>query len=273
MTFTMPCMPTSRASVRAITRIMGRPSIWRVFETPYLFAGEYCPRRDRRHGGPPLGLGNDRFVVAIQNHDQVGNRARGDRLATLVAPARLRLAASLLLLSPYLPLLFMGEEYGEDRPFAFFCSFGDPKLSDAVRQGRQREFAAFAWQGEVLDPADAATFDLSKVSWNWDTPQRTGLRRLYHDLLAARKNVSGSFVAALAPGPVLTLSRGPTSRAWFNLSDQPQPWRGDATDVWFRSEWPRYGGLRDDDDRAGPIAMIRPFECIASHVSAARETS
>src|SRR5204863_6298390 len=112
----------------------------RVLEEPFLVAGVYSPFRDRTHGAPSGGLPGDRFVVSVQNHDQVGNRARGDRLAALVPPPARRLAAGLLLLSPHLPLLFMGEEYGEDRPFLFFCSFGDAALVEAVRAGRRREF-------------------------------------------------------------------------------------------------------------------------------------
>src|SRR5262249_46570539 len=119
---------------------------------------------------------------------QVGNRAGGDRLCTLLEPAAQRLAASLLLLSPHLPLLFMGEEYGERNPFPFFCSFEDAQLVKNVREGRRREFAAFAWQGEVPDPQDEATFAAARLSWSW--PEGTvhaGLRCLYVDLLAARR--------------------------------------------------------------------------------------
>src|SRR5262249_29240947 len=131
----------------------------------------------------------DHFVVCLQNHDQVGNRARGDRLTTLLNnPAKQRLAAGLLLLSPYLPLLFMGEEYGEENPFPFFCSFGDPDLVRAVREGRTRECEAFPWQGEVPAPQGEETFASAKLSWSWPegTP-RAGLRRLYRDLLSARR--------------------------------------------------------------------------------------
>ena len=101
----------------------GRPrQIADVLEQPFLFAWDYSPFRDRRHGAPPEGLSGDHFVVCLQNHDQVGNRARGDRLSSLLHnPAKQRLASSLLLLSPYLPLIFMGEEYGEENPFPFFA--------------------------------------------------------------------------------------------------------------------------------------------------------
>ena len=85
----------------------------------------------------------------------------------------------MLLLSPYLPLLFMGEEYGEENPFPFFCSFGDPALVEAVREGRKKEFDAFTWQGEVPDPQGEETFASARLSWSWPegTP-RAGLRRL-----------------------------------------------------------------------------------------------
>ena len=123
----------------------------------------------------PEGLTADRFVVCLQNHDQVGNRARGDRLLPLLdKPAKQRLASSLLLLSPYLPLLFMGEEYGEDNPFPFFCSFGDPGLIEAVREGRKQEFAELVGQGTVPDPQAEETFASARLSWSWPsgTPRR-----------------------------------------------------------------------------------------------------
>src|SRR5262249_46950288 len=161
----------------------------RAFEQPFVYAWDYSPYRGRKHGAPPEGLAGDRFVVCVQNHDQVGNRARGDRLNVLLGPpAKQRLAAGLLLLAPYLPLVFMGEEYGEENPFPFFCSFCDPQLVQAVREGRKREFDAFAWQGEVPDPHGEDTFESARLSWSWPegTP-RAGLRRLYRDLLAARR--------------------------------------------------------------------------------------
>jgi maltooligosyltrehalose trehalohydrolase len=161
----------------------------RAFESPFVYAWDYSPFRGRKHGAQPVGLSGDRFVVCLQNHDQVGNRARGDRLGVLLgSPAKQRMAAGLLLLSPYLPLLFMGEEYGEENPFPFFCSFGDPTLVQAVREGRKKEFDAFSWQGEVPDPQAEGTLASARLSWSWPegTP-RAGLRRLHRDLLAARR--------------------------------------------------------------------------------------
>ena len=127
----------------------GEPAqLVRVLNQPYVYAGDYSPFRDRTHGARTDGLAGDRFVVFLQNHDQVGNRPRSDRLSTsLKCPAKQRLGASLLLLAPYLPLLFMGEEYGEENPFPFFCSFRGADLSNAVRDGRIREFRALRPEG------------------------------------------------------------------------------------------------------------------------------
>jgi maltooligosyltrehalose trehalohydrolase len=127
-------------------------------------------------------------VVAIQNHDQIGNRAGGERLAALVSPAALRLAAAILLLSPYVPLLFMGEEHGETNPFLYFVSHGDPALVEAVREGRRQEFAAFAWSGDVPDPQAEATFEASRPDWERARrPSHAGHLALYRELLRLRR--------------------------------------------------------------------------------------
>jgi maltooligosyltrehalose trehalohydrolase len=239
----------------------------RAFEQPFLYDGRYSSHRGRRHGGPSGGLPGDRFVVCLQNHDQVGNRARGDRLSTLLRPPARRLAASLLLLSPHLPLLFMGEEYGEDRPFLFFCSFGDEELIRNVREGRRREFASFRWQGEVPDPQDEATFHASRLAWSWpEGTAQAGLRRLYGDLLAARRRwpALADFErrsARLLDGPVLELVRGGL-RAYFNLDDQGQPLPAAPAageKVLFSSEASRYGGQRAGDP---PAEELLPHECL-----------
>jgi maltooligosyltrehalose trehalohydrolase len=247
----------------------------RAMETPFVYAWDYSPFRGRKHGAPPEGLAGDRFVVCLQNHDQVGNRARGDRLNELLgSPAKQRLAAGLMLLSPYLPLLFMGEEYGEESPFPFFCSFGDPALVQAVREGRQKEFDAFAWRGEVPDPQAEATFASANLSWSWpEGTTRAGLRRLYRDLLTARRewpalrDFEHRSARLVDAGPVLELVRGGESsggviRALFNLGDQParlpHELAHDAR-VLFRSEAPAYGGDRREDR---PIDELAPFEFI-----------
>jgi maltooligosyltrehalose trehalohydrolase len=205
----------------------------------FVHDGSYSVFRGRRHGAKLQGLPGDRFVVSIQTHDHVGNRARGDRLHAILLPAQQRLAAGLMLLAPHIPLLFMGEEYGETRPFAFFCDFGDRGLQEAVRTGRKREFAAFHWHGELPDPLGEETFAASRLSWNWaDDPARAGLRRLYADLLAARQawpaladfqHRRAKLLELPGGSHLLILTRGAPENpgdqitACFNLSDQQQP--------------------------------------------------
>jgi maltooligosyltrehalose trehalohydrolase len=186
-----------------------------------VYDGAYSSFRRCRHGSPVTDQPRERLVICVQNHDQVGNRAKGDRLATLVSPAAQRLACALLLLSANTPLIFMGEEYGETNPFAFFCSFEDPGLIEAVRQGRKREFAelAFRWDGDIPDATIVETFERAQLSWQWENDtQRAGLRSLYQSLLKNRKNWSTPadrehFDARVFPSnegsPLLVINRGP----------------------------------------------------------------
>ena len=175
--------------------------------------GRYSPYRRRRYGRPAGDVPADRFVVCIQNHDQVGNRAGGERLSVLVDPAALRLGAALLLLSPYVPLLFMGEEYGEINPFMYFVSHGDADLIQSVREGRRREFAAFGWSGEVPDPQSESTFAGSRLSWAWSGERsHARLRALYTDLLRTRQQEP-----ALRPGSAGVSVKHSESDQWVSL--------------------------------------------------------
>jgi maltooligosyltrehalose trehalohydrolase len=157
----------------------------------WFYAGQHSNFRRRRHGNSAAGLARSKFVVCIQNHDQIGNRARGERLSELVNFETLKLAASVTVLAPFIPLLFMGEEYGEIAPFQYFTSHSDQALIEAVRKGRQEEFAAFAWEGKVPDPQDEATFRNSKLNHELKNkePHQT-LRALYRELLAIRREYS-----------------------------------------------------------------------------------
>jgi maltooligosyltrehalose trehalohydrolase len=249
----------------------------KVLEQPYLYAWEYSAFRDRKHGARPEGLAGDRFVVFLQNHDQIGNRASGDRLSTLMkCPAKQRLGASYLLLSPYLPLLFMGEEYGEEAPFPFFCSFHGAELVRAVREGRRRDYSDHDQGTEVPDPDSEATFASARLSWSWPAgTERAGLRRMYGDLLTARRTwpalrdtVNRSACVISRPdGPrVLELIRGdgPEGRVqgFFNLDGFSQPLFADLTEgrsVLFSSEAASYAGRRESADR---INEILPYECL-----------
>jgi maltooligosyltrehalose trehalohydrolase len=130
----------------------------------FAFQGEYSEYFGRERGTPSADLPGERFVVCVQNHDQVGNRAQGNRLSTIASFEAVKLAAGLLLAAPAVPLLFMGEEYGETAPFQFFTSFLDRELAEAVRKGRTAEFSRFAWQGAVPDPGEPATFVRSRLN-------------------------------------------------------------------------------------------------------------
>ena len=155
----------------------------------WYYAGQYSQHRRRRHGNSPSGLKRTHFVVCDQNHDQVGNRALGERLSQLVSFEGLKLAAGITLLSPFVPLLFMGEEYGETTPFQYFTSHTDPQLAEAVRRGRKEDFLAFDWKGDVPDPQAESTFAASKLrlSLSEEEPHRT-LQRFYQTLLRFRRD-------------------------------------------------------------------------------------
>ncbi len=135
------------------------------FERGFAYAHRYSPFRGHRHGRSAAGLPGQRFVVFDQNHDHVGNRAEGERIATLTGDDGVRVAAVTVLLSPFVPLLFMGEEYGETNPFPYFVSHTDPALVDAVRQGRASEFASIA-DAHPPDPQAEDTFTSATLDWS-----------------------------------------------------------------------------------------------------------
>jgi maltooligosyltrehalose trehalohydrolase len=154
----------------------------------FVYSGEYSAYRRHRYGSSSRGLPARRFVVCAQNHDQVGNRMMGERLSRLVSFEAQKLSAGALLLSPFVPLLFMGEEYGETAPFPYFVSHSDPELVEAVRQGRKEEFAAFQEEGEPPDPQAEATFASAHLDHSLAGQGRhQNLRNLYRELLRLRR--------------------------------------------------------------------------------------
>jgi maltooligosyltrehalose trehalohydrolase len=156
----------------------------KAFRRPFVHDGGWSAFRQRRFGAPADDRPAAQFVVFSQNHDQVGNRALGDRLPT---EAR-RLAAFCVLLAPFVPMLFMGEEYGEEAPFQFFTDHIDPDIAEATRSGRRREFAAFvSFASEVPDPQDPATFAASKLTRRGDAE----LAGLYAALVVCRGEICG----------------------------------------------------------------------------------
>jgi len=133
----------------------------------FVYDGCWSPHRRRRHGRTPDGVASTRFLAYLQNHDQVGNRAQGERSSMLLSEGLLKVAAALILLGPSVPMLFQGEEWGASTPFLYFTDHEDPELGRAVTEGRRREFAAFGWDpDEVPDPQDPDTFRRSKLDWD-----------------------------------------------------------------------------------------------------------
>ena len=152
----------------------------------FVYDGVYSPYRRRLHGNSCTGINGEQFVVALQTHDQVANASRGQRLSTFVSFEDQRVAAAVLLCAPYIPLLFMGQEYGETAPFHYFTSHQDCGLAEAVREGRRREFSGFG--SGFADPQASETFLASKIDWRRrDREPHRSVLRCYRELLALRR--------------------------------------------------------------------------------------
>jgi maltooligosyltrehalose trehalohydrolase len=160
----------------------------KAFQEGFVYSGQYSYYRQRKHGVSSKDVPSHRLVVFAQNHDQVGNRISSERLSQIVPFEALKLAAGIVLLSPFIPLLFMGEEYGEMAPFPYFVSYSEPSLAEAVRKGRRDEFVAFQWQGELPDPQDEATFLRAKLNHDLHHDgQHRVLLEFYRELIRFRK--------------------------------------------------------------------------------------
>ncbi|MBI2462093.1 MAG: malto-oligosyltrehalose trehalohydrolase [Candidatus Rokubacteria bacterium] len=205
----------------------------RAYTDGFVYQGEPSAYRGGRpHGTPSREIPGERFVVFAQNHDQVGNRARGERLGALVPFEALKVAAAATLLGPTIPLLFMGEEYGEPAPFLYFTSHGDPGLGEAVRRGRREEFAAFGWAWEIPDPQAPATFEASRLCWELkEAEPHARLRAFYRTLLGLRREhpvlgPGGKRGVAVEPAGERALAvfrRRGSARAFFLLNLGPTP--------------------------------------------------
>jgi maltooligosyltrehalose trehalohydrolase len=135
---------------------------------PFVYAGRLSNYRARPHGRPAPEISGHKFVICVQNHDQVGNRAQGDRLCSLVNSDRAKIAAAIVLTAPFIPMLFQGEEWGASSPFQYFVDYHEePELARAITEGRRKEFESFGWKPEeVPDPQDSQTFQRSKLRWH-----------------------------------------------------------------------------------------------------------
>jgi maltooligosyltrehalose trehalohydrolase len=244
----------------------GLAPVARALERVYVYDGAYSAHRGRRHGRRATGLPGTRFVGYLQNHDQVGNRARGERTSHLLSTGRLAVGAALVLTAPFVPMLFQGEEWAASTPFPYFCDHEDPELARAVRDGRRREFQAFGWDPETIpDPGDPETFASAKL--RWEERERSPHRELlawHRELIALRRATP-----ALSDGRMdrvrahadedagtLRVERGPLVIA-ANLSDEPRriP-AGDRNEI--LATWDGGTKLQDGELRLAPesVAII-----------------
>ena len=167
----------------------------------FVFRGQYSAFRNASFGGETVGLRGRQLVGFNQNHDQIGNRAVGDRLSATLNTVQLQIAAALTLLSPFVPMLFMGEEWGASTPWQYFTDHEEEELADSIRKGRQAEFAEHGWGGTVPDPQDPATVEASTLRWaEVDSPGHAEVLAFYRDLLRLRREEPGLRSTPLGEG-------------------------------------------------------------------------
>jgi len=166
----------------------GVEHLCKSFNHAWVYNGIFSSHRKKFFGTPTIGQPGKCFVVFTQNHDQVGNRMKGDRLAAMLDHGSRKLAAGAMFVSPFIPMLFMGEETAEDSPFLFFINYGDHHLLNQTRKGREREFRDFIQDADPPDPAAEETFEASKLKWNWDgSPAQQQMLSFYKELISLRK--------------------------------------------------------------------------------------
>lgn len=163
----------------------------KALQRVFVYDGRYSAFRRRRHGRPPSGLPGHSFLAYLQTHDQIGNRAKGERSSHLMNVGRLKIAAALVLTAPFIPMLFQGEEWGATSPFLYFTDHEDRELGRNVTQGRRREFAAFGWNPEdIPDPQAVDTFECSKLDWSEsDREPYSGLLAWHRRLIQLRREI------------------------------------------------------------------------------------
>jgi maltooligosyltrehalose trehalohydrolase len=201
----------------------------------FVYDGVYSRYRKRTHGRPVRGLSAHRFIGFIQNHDQVGNRATGDRLEHVVGFERAKVAAGLMLMAPFIPMIFQGEEYAASTPFQYFADHDDPEMAKAVSEGRRREFAAFGWDPAVIpDPENVETFERSKLAWDEAGEDRHAeMMEWYRSLIRLRRGSISLNDGEPAHVKVefdeekrwLMMERGQV-RVMCNLGDEPVTFEG-----------------------------------------------
>ncbi len=240
----------------------GRASqIGKALADRFVFAGDYCAGRRRRHGAPARDVPHPRFIGCTQNHDQVGNRARGDRLDAAAGLDGARVAAGLVLLAPFTPMLFMGEEFAAATPFPYFVSHSDPSLIEAVRAGRRREFEGFhqgegpptakdgGWGPDPPDPQDEGTFNSAKLDWtSAESGGHGAMLAYYRELIRLRDRTGGARepepVAKDDP-PVVVFRRGDGEGSLLIVTNMG----GDDAEIEVPEGSPAWSVCLNSDDR------------------------
>ncbi|MEN6455851.1 MAG: malto-oligosyltrehalose trehalohydrolase [Prolixibacteraceae bacterium] len=236
----------------------------KAYTDGFVHSGEYVFFRKRKHGASSAGIKGDKFVIFIQNHDLIGNHPSTARLGGAVNFEQLKIAAAALMLSPYVPMLFMGEEYGEESPFFYFMSHSEEELIKAAREGRKKEFENFNWEVDPPDPQDEATFLRSKIQWYKRTDGKHAiLLKWYKKLISLRKstpilwNFSKNDVRISVAGQqVLALLRQSADGmekliAIFNFSDETAA---------YTFPYPDYGWVKLLDSKKAEWMITRDRE-------------
>ncbi len=197
-------------------------AVWQLAHTlkhVFLYDGRYSTYRKHDHGRPVKTLSYHKYLGFIQNHDQIGNRAKGERVHQIVGTAKARLAAGVVFTAPFIPMIFMGEEWGASTPWMYFADFQDEQLRLAVRQGRKRDFAHFGFGDDVPNPDDPSTFQASKLKWDeLPAPEHESMLDWYRKLIRMRRRS-------------IALNRGDMSQMSVTF-DEGRRWiRTDRTDI------------------------------------------
>jgi maltooligosyltrehalose trehalohydrolase len=242
----------------------GLEQLKKALEETFVYDGLYSNYRRRVHGRSARHLPQQRFLGYIQNHDQVGNRAVGDRVHTAASFDRAMMAAALVLTAPFIPMIFQGEEWAASSPFQYFADHEDKELARRVSEGRKREFAAFGWDpGKVPDPEKRETFERSKLNWcEAGHGEHARMRAWYKDLIRLRRTTPDlndgepghTRVQCNAQAQWLEMKRG-NIRVLCNLGDQPHTFPGsDGTEVLLSSKADE--DLQSGGIRVGPDAVV-----------------
>lgn len=162
----------------------------KALEQTFVYDGAYSRYRKRVHGRPAVHLSQHRFLGYIQNHDQVGNRAIGDRICQIAGFDRARIAAAIVLMSPFIPMIFQGEEWATSSPFQYFANHDDPEMARLVSAGRNKEFSAFGWKpDQIPDPEKRETFERSMLSWvEMNQGEHAEMLAWYRSLIGLRRS-------------------------------------------------------------------------------------